>query len=66
VNPNIVIPGTMLKGLKISMGAFLEIVENNKIKNTGNKTAKISDRGSLTISLKFRLAVLVQREMEFS
>jgi len=54
VNPNIVIPGTMLTGLKTSMGAFFDIVENNKIKKTGNKTPKISDSGSLNISLKFR------------
>jgi hypothetical protein len=56
VNPNIVIPGTMLTGLKTSMGAFFDIIVNNKIKKTGNKTPKISDRGSLNISLKFRWA----------
>jgi len=56
VNPNIVIPGTILTGLKTSMGAFLDIVENNKIKKTGNKTPNITDRGSLIISLKFRWA----------
>jgi hypothetical protein len=56
VNPNIVTPGTMFTGLKTSMGAFFDIVENNKINKTGNKTPKISDSGSLNISLKFRWA----------
>lgn len=56
VNPNIDIPGTMLTGLKTSMGAFFDIVENNKIKKTGNKTPNIRDNGSLSISLKFRWA----------
>jgi hypothetical protein len=50
------IPGTMLTGLKTSTGTFFDIVENNKIKKTGNKTPKINDNGSLSISLKFRLA----------
>jgi hypothetical protein len=56
VNPNIVIPGTMLTGLKTSMGAFFDIIEKNKSKKTGNKTPNIRDNGSLNISLKFRLA----------
>ena len=56
VNPNMVIPGTIFMGLKTSMGAFFDIVENNNIKKTGNKTPKINDNGSLSISLKFRLA----------
>jgi len=56
VNPNIVTPGTMFTGLKTSIGAFFDIAVNNKIKKAGNKTPKISDRGSLMISLKFRWA----------
>jgi hypothetical protein len=56
VNPNIVIPGTMLTGLKTSMGAFFDIMEKKKSKNTGSKTPNIRDNGSLNISLKFRLA----------
>jgi hypothetical protein len=56
VKPNIVIPGTIFMGLKTSMGTFFDMVENNKIKKTGNKTPKIKDNGSLSISLKFRLA----------
>lgn len=56
VKPNMVIPGTIFIGLKTSTGTFFEMVENNKIKKTGNKTPKIKDNGSLIISLKFRLA----------
>jgi len=56
VNPNIVTPCTMFTGLKTSIGAFFYIVENNKIKITGNKPPKISESGSLNISFKFRWA----------
>lgn len=56
VNPKIVMPGTMFPGLKTSMGAFFEIVENRTIKKTGSKTPKTKDKGSLDISFKFLCA----------
>ena len=56
VNPNMVIPGTIFTGLKTSIGAFFEIVENKKINNTGSKIPKINDKGSLVISFKFLCA----------
>ena len=40
VNPKIVMPGTIFTGLKTSMGAFFEIVENRKIKITGSKNSQ--------------------------
>jgi hypothetical protein len=38
------------------MGTFRDIIENRTIKTTGNAPARIIDRGSLSISLEFRLA----------